>query len=265
MADGMPSLVSVAIIAKDEADRIESCLQRLAFADEVIVVVDERSKDDTLAIAKSCGCHAVSRPWSGFAKQKQSAVDLAKNDWVLILDADEQVPEQTAESIKRLLVAPDPDVAAYGILRKNFFHGRWIRRCGWWPDRVVRLVNRKKGRFSDHWVHEHWVAKGTVRNLDLVIEHQSFRNYADLIDKMQNYSTLAAMQMRTKGQYAHWWQPPSHGLWTFMRTYFLELGVLEGIDGLIISLLNAGGSFLKYAKLRELWQYSGSQHHEKIQ
>jgi glycosyltransferase involved in cell wall biosynthesis len=265
MADGTPSLVSVAIIARDEADRIETCLQRLTFADEVIVVVDERSGDDTLAIAQSCGCLAVSRPWSGFAKQKQSAVDLARNDWVLILDADEQVPEQTAESINRLLAAPDPDVAAYGILRKNFFHGRWIRRCGWWPDHVVRLVNRKKGRFSDHWVHEHWEANGPVKNLNLVIEHRSFRNYADLIDKMQNYSTLSAMQMRTKGQYSQWWKPPSHGLWTFMRTYFLELGVLEGLDGLIISLLNAGGSFLKYAKLRELWQYSDSQHHEKIQ
>ncbi|MCB2146932.1 MAG: glycosyltransferase family 2 protein [Deltaproteobacteria bacterium] len=265
MADVTPAPLSVAVIAGDEADRIEACLQSLAFADEVIVVVDARSRDETLEIARSYGCRTFSKEWLGFARQKQYAVDLARNDWVLILDADERVPEQTAESMTRLLSETGPGVAAYGILRKNFFHGRWIRRCGWWPDRVVRLVNRKKGRFSDHWVHEHWVVNGPVKNLDLVIEHQSFRNYADLIDKMQNYSTLAAMQMKAKGQYAQWWQPPSHGLWTFLRTYFLELGLLEGIDGLIISLLNAGGSFLKYAKLRELWQYGDSRNHEKIQ
>jgi glycosyltransferase involved in cell wall biosynthesis len=256
MVDGAPALLSVAIVAGNEADRIEACLQSLAFADEVIVVVDSRSKDETFDIARSHGCRTISKEWLGFAKQKQYAVDLAKNEWVLILDADERVPEQTAEAIKRLLDAPDPGVAAYGILRKNFFHGRWIRRCGWWPDRVVRLVNPKKGRFSDHWVHEHWQADGTVKDLSMVIEHRSFRNYADLIDKMQNYSTLSARQLKGEGKSARWWTPPLHGLWMFVRTYCLELGVMDGFDGLIISLLNAGGSFFKYAKLREICHYT---------
>ena len=258
MVDGATALLSVAIVAGNEADRIEACLQSLTFADEVIVVVDARSKDGTFDIARSYGCRTISKEWLGFAKQKQNAVDLAKNDWVLILDADERVPEQTAEGLKRLLTAPEPDVAAYGLLRKNFFHGRWIRRCGWWPDRVVRLVNPKKGRFSDHWVHEHWEANGTVKDLNMLIEHRSFRNYADLIDKMQNYSTLSAMQLKMEGKRCGWWTPSLHGFWTFLRTYLLELGIMEGFDGMVISLLNAGGSFMKYAKLWELWHHGNS-------
>jgi glycosyltransferase involved in cell wall biosynthesis len=253
MVDAMP--VSIAIIAKDEADRIGACLGTLSFADEIIVVVDDRSADDTLAIARSRGCRVFSRRWSGFAAQKQAAVDLAQNDWVLILDADEHVPEKTARAIVDLLCDPDPDVAAYSILRKNFFHGRWIRRCGWWPDRVVRLVNKTKGRFSDHCVHEHWMVDGPVTHLRATIDHHSFRNYSDLISKLQNYSTLAAQQLKKEGRRARWWTPPVHGLWTFIRTYLLTLGFMEGLDGLVISLLNAGGSFFKYAKLIELWRY----------
>jgi hypothetical protein len=120
---------------------------------------------------------------------------------------------------------------------------------------VVRLVDKKRGRFSDHQVHEHWVADGQVTQLDMVIEHHSFRNYADLIDKMQNYSTLSALQLRTEGARTGWWTPPLHGLWMFIRTYLLELGIVEGFDGLVIALLNAGGSFFKYAKARELWRH----------
>lgn len=246
----------MAVIAKDEADRIKACLESLVFADEVVVVVDARSRDDTLAIARSCGCRTISQKWMGYAAQKQFAVDACKNDWVLILDADERVPHQTAQSIQQLLATAEPDVTAYAMLRKNIFHGRWIRRCGWWPDRVVRLVDRNSGSFSDHLVHEQWVANGMIKQLDFELEHHSFRGYADLIEKMQNYSSLAAMQMSREGRQAQWWTPVSHGSWMFIRTYLLELGILEGFDGFMISLLNAGGSLLKYAKLREMEVYN---------
>lgn len=255
MAEGLATPVSVAIIARDEADRLPACLESLTFSDDVVVVVDQRSRDATLALARSYGCRTISKAWMGYAKQKQFAVDACKNDWVLILDADERVPHQTAESIDGLIVTAGPEVTGFAMLRKNIFHGRWIRHCGWWPDRVVRLVARKSGCFSSHLVHEKWVATGQIKNINLTLEHHSFRNYADLIDKMQNYSTLAAMQMQKEDRRAHWWTSVSHGTWMFMRTYLLELGILEGFDGFMISLLNAGGSFLKYAKLRELKVY----------
>ena len=247
--------VSVAIVAKNEEDRIGACLDTLGFADEVIVVVDTRSADDTLAIARKRGGRVFSRPWSGFADQKQAAVDLAKNDWVLILDADERVPQETAEKMVDLLRQPDPDVAAYGVLRRNFLHGRWIRGCGWWPDRVVRLVNKKKGHFSHHQVHEHWMANGPVSELNMMIDHHSFRSYADMIEKLQDYSALSAMQLKMEGRQVKPWTPVLHGFWTFIQSYLIRLGIIEGFDGLVISFLHAGGSFFKYAKLRELWHY----------
>lgn len=255
MASDRPAPLSIAIIARDEADRIEACLQGLAFADEVVVVVDAASHDDTLEIVRSHGHRAVSKAWQGYAKQKQTAVDLTVNEWVLILDADEQVPRETADRIVSLLSESPADAAAYSLLRKNHFHGRWFRRCGWWPDRVTRLVNKTRGRFSAHLVHEHWLADGPVIDLDAVIVHHSFRDYAGLIEKMQHYSTLAALQMRAEGRRVGWWTPPLHGLWTFFRNYLLELGVVEGLDGLVIALLNAGGSFFKYAKARELARF----------
>jgi (heptosyl)LPS beta-1,4-glucosyltransferase len=243
--------VSVAIVAKDEADRIAACIDSLRFADEVVVVVDDRSTDNTLEIAQSRGCRTISKAWMGYANQKQFAVDACQHDWVLIMDADERVPGQTAESITRLLSTSDALAPAYGFLRKNIFHGRWFKRCGWWPDRVVRLVNRKKGRFSKNIVHEQWLPDEPPIRLDGIIEHYSFRSYADLIQKMQVYSSLAATQMEKEGRHSTWWSPISHGAWTFIRSYLFELGMLEGFDGFVISMTNAGGSFMKYAKLRE--------------
>ncbi|MGM0426919.1 MAG: glycosyltransferase family 2 protein [Thermodesulfobacteriota bacterium] len=243
--------VSVAIIAKDEEKRLPHCLDSLSFADEVLVV-DSASGDRTVEIAKAFGARVLIEPWRGYAGQKQFAVNHCVHDWVLILDADEWISRETGNKVKSISDAPDPAIAAYSFLRKNFFHGRWIRHCGWWPDRVVRLVNRRVGQFNDPLVHEQWISNGKVKALELIIEHRSFRSYSDLIHKMDRYSTLAAQDMLKAGRGVKWFSPFSHGAWMFVRTYLLELGILEGFDGFMISVLNAGGSFLKYAKLREI-------------
>jgi len=243
--------LSVAIVAKDEAGRLARCLPSVSFADEILVV-DSGSKDDSVEVVRSFGCRFLQQSWLGYARQKQFAVDNCSNDWVLILDADEVVPRETAEKIVKITGFQVQEFAAYSFLRKNFFHKRWIRHCGWWPQRVVRLVDRRQGRFSDHLVHEKWISSGAVNKLDLPLEHYSFRNYSDLINKMEEYSTLAAKEMMQKGKRAGWWTPISHGLWMFIRTYFFKMGILEGFDGFFISLLNAEGSFMKYAKLREM-------------
>lgn len=246
--------LSVAIIAQDEEDRIDACVRSALFADEV-VVVDGGSRDATPDIAESLGCRVIRNPWPGYAAQKQFAVDQCANDWVLILDADERIPEATRTGIERLLSQTDDGASladGYALLRRNFLHGKWIRRCGWWPDRVLRLVNRQKGRFSNDRVHERWLCSGAVEPLELRIDHHSFRNYADLIDKMQRYSTLAAEEMAEKDRSASAWTAISHGAWSFFSVYLLRLGFLEGFDGLMISLLNAQGSFMKYAKRREV-------------
>lgn len=257
---------SVAIITFNEADRISHCLESLAFADE-IVVVDSNSRDNTIEIAKEFGCRTITQEWLGFSKQKQFAVDNCRNDWVLILDADEQIPKKTAEEIVKITSGPkdrpknksdnnsEDKHAGYNFFRKNFFHGRWIKHCGWWPNRVTRLVNKKKGKFDGRSVHEKWVCDGPVKKLDLFIEHYSFRNYGDMINKMQAYSTLAADEISCQEKIVGWWSPISHGIWMFIRTYILETGFMEGFDGFVISLLNAQGSFMKYAKAREIRMY----------
>ncbi len=250
-------LVSVAIITRDEEARLPQCLESLSFADE-IVVVDSGSHDRTVAIARAFGCRVLLEKWRGYARQKQFAVDSCSNDWVLILDADERVPGDTAGQIGEVLDDPEEEFSACSFLRKNYFHNRWIRHCGWWPDRVVRLVDRRKGHFSRELVHERWVSDGVVKKLDVAVEHYSFQTYSDLIRKMETYSTLAAREILERGSRAGWWSPITHGLWMFVRTYLFELGVLEGFDGFVIAVLNGGGSFLKYAKARELMNHSGS-------
>lgn len=242
--------LSVAIVSLNEEDRIGRCVESVSFADEILVL-DSGSRDRTVAVAESYGCKVLFHSWMGYARQKQHAVDQCRHDWVLILDSDERLSEEAARIMTEVLGEAEQPFAGYSFLRKNFFHGRWVRHCGWWPNRVLRLVDRRRGRFSDDLVHERWISEGPVAPLDAAIEHYSFRNYADLVVKMQDYSSLAAQEMRLKGRTAHWLSPLSHGWWMFVRTYFLEWGLLEGFDGFMISLLNAGGSFMKYAKLRE--------------
>jgi glycosyltransferase involved in cell wall biosynthesis len=242
--------ISVALIAQDEEDRLAECLRSITFADEV-VLVDSGSRDGTVELAKSHGCNVLEHPWMGFSRQKQFAVDHCRNDWVFILDADERIPSTTSDGILKIMTHQSDLPAAFSLLRRNWFHGRWIRHCGWWPDRIVRLVNRRHGRFSGDLVHEKWLPDGSVADLDYHFDHYSFRNYADLIQKMQNYSNLAARDMRLNGRSASWFSPISHGFWMFLKTYFFRLGVMDGFDGFVISLLNAGGSFMKYAKLME--------------
>jgi len=247
-------LLSAAVIALNEEERLPDCLRSLDFADE-IVLVDSGSRDNTIGIAESFGCRVISRNWPGYAAQKQYAVDQCRNDWVFILDADERVSPEAGQKIKKIIQDSQQQYAAFRLARKSFFHKRWIRHCGWWPDRVIRVVDRRKGEFSRHSVHERWISHGPVKDLDLNIEHYSFRNYAEMINKMQNYSDLAAADMFGEGKRAGWWTPVSHGFWMFLRTYFLELGIVEGFDGFFISLMNAGGSFMKYAKLRETLKF----------
>jgi glycosyltransferase involved in cell wall biosynthesis len=243
--------LSVAVIACDEEERLPACLESASFADE-IVVVDSGSRDRTLEVAKEAGARVFEEPWKGFSLQKQSAVDHCTHDWVLILDADERIPGETAAAIREVLASRQDGVTAFSFPRRNIFHDRWIRRCGWWPDRIVRLVDRREGAFDGRAVHERWLTRGREQPLDAALEHRSFRRYADLTVKMERYSDLAAASMHAEGRTAGPLTPPLHGLWMFFRTYVLELGVLEGFDGFVISLMNGGGSFFKYAKLREL-------------
>ncbi|MDA8432119.1 MAG: glycosyltransferase family 2 protein [Nitrospiraceae bacterium] len=240
--------LSVAIITKDEEENIPALLDSVSFADD-IVVVDSGSTDRTVEIAENFCCRVFSEEWRGYGPQKNSAVEKCRNEWVLLLDADERLPAETAKAIAEILKQPAAD--AYSFRRKNYLHGRWMRHSGYWPDRQVRLVRGKFGSFRGT-IHEQWATRGAVADLDAHIDHYAFSGYADMLKTLNEYSTVIAEELHSSGRRAGPLSPVSHGVGMFLTIYFLRLGFLDGLDGLATALTKAGGSFFKYAKLREI-------------
>ena len=159
---------------------------------EQIVVVDSGSTDATLSIARELGCEIYSEEWRGFGPQKQSAIDKCSESWILVLDADERVPSDTAAIIKKIVNDPQVKEVGFSFPRKNFFQGRWIKHAGWWPDRIVRLFRKEAGRMSAAIVHESVEVQGIIGALDAVIEHYTESRLGKIIQKIDKYSTLGA-------------------------------------------------------------------------
>ena len=243
--------LSVAIITKNEADNLPACLESLFFAEQ-IVVVDSHSTDSTVQIASDFGCEVFIEDWRGFGLQKQSAVDHCRHRWVLILDADERIPRETALKIRDIVLDPYAAFAGYSFPRKNFFQGRWIRHAGWWPDRVTRLFQKDLGRVTPAMVHESVEVNGTVVALDVPIEHLTESRLSRLLLKIESYSTLGAREAFARGRKTSIWSAAMRAFLTFFQDYFLRLGILDGHQGLTLAVTDAVNKFFKYAKLNEL-------------
>ncbi len=249
MAEKIP--LSVAIITKDEQANLYDCLQSVAFADQ-IVVVDSGSTDETVCIASDFGCEVCCEGWHGFGPQKQLAIDRCRNFWVLVLDADERIPEETASAIKKIVEKPDSEAAGYSFPRKNYFQGRWIRHAGWWPDRIVRLFRKDSGRMSRAAVHEGIEVGGIVKELDFPIVHLTESDLSKILIKIDRYSTLGAREAFAAGRTATVGSAFARACFTFVQDYFLRLGVLDGFQGLTLAMTDSVNKFFKYAKLSEL-------------
>jgi glycosyltransferase involved in cell wall biosynthesis len=241
--------LSVIVIAKDEESSIGRTLASVAFADE-IVVVDSGSSDRTVEIARERAAKVtVTMDWPGFGPQKNRALDLATGDWVLSLDADEWLSQESAAEIRRAIASAKPDVAAYRLPRRSSFCGRFLRHSGWWPDYVVRLFRRDRGRFSDDIVHERLIVAGSVATLSEPILHETFVDLEDLVDKMNRYSTASAAQLGREGKTAGLGEAVARALWAFFRTYVLRAGFLDGREGFMLAVATAEGTYYRYAKL----------------
>jgi glycosyltransferase involved in cell wall biosynthesis len=243
------ALLSVVLIAKNAASQIEPCLASAAFADE-IVLVDSGSTDATRDIAARHGARVVDKEWLGFGPQKQFAVEQARHDWVLCLDADERVSPELRASIERALAAPVAPV--YRMARCNRFLGRWLRHGEGYPDWSPRLFDRKSARWSDDAVHEkvlHGVTPGTLAG-DLL--HESAEDLARYLDKQNRYTTLAAEQLYERGRRAGAFSLIASPLVRFFKFYILRLGFLDGLAGLVHISIGCMNSYMKYAKLIEL-------------
>jgi glycosyltransferase involved in cell wall biosynthesis len=244
--------LSVIVIAKDEEASIARTLRSVAFADE-IVVVDSGSTDRTADIAREHGAKVtVTADWPGFGPQKNRALDLATGSWVLSLDADEWLTEESAAEIRNAIASDNPNVAAYRLPRRSSFCGRFLRHSGWWPDYVVRLFRRNGGRFSDDVVHERLIVDGALGTLAEPILHETFVDLEDLVDKMNHYSTASATQLQREGKTAGLTEAIARALWAFFRTYVLRAGFLDGREGFMLAFATAEGTYYRYAKLMRL-------------
>jgi glycosyltransferase involved in cell wall biosynthesis len=243
--------LSVAIITKNEEENIRSCLQSVTFAGQ-IVIVDSGSTDSTLEVAAQFGCEVYNEEWRGFGRQKQSAIEKCRHPWILVLDADERIPESTADIIKKIVTDPDTKEAGFSFPRKNYFQGRWIKHAGWWPDRIVRLFRKEAGRMTAAIVHESVEVHGMVGSLDAGIEHYTESRLSKIIQKIDRYSTLGAETAFKEGKKSSAGGAFLRALFTFVQDYFFRLGILDGMPGLTLAVTDSINKFFKYAKLSEL-------------
>ena len=240
--------LSVVVITKNEAAVIARCLESVAWADE-IVVLDGSSSDGTAEIARRSNAKVIiADDWPGFGAQKNRALALATGDWILSLDADEWVNAELRAEIERALAAPGRYVA-FEMPRRSSYCGRIMRHSGWWPDYVTRLFKRGAARFSDDRVHEKLLADGAVGALTAPLMHEAIRDLDQAIRKMNAYSSAGAAMLHERGGHASLAAAIGHGLWTFVRTYFLRLGFLDGRAGFMLAVSNAEGSYYRYLKL----------------
>lgn len=240
--------ISVVVITKNEEANIERCLRSVDWADEV-VVLDSGSTDRTVEISRELGARvSVTTDWPGFGPQKNRALELATGDWVLSLDADEWVTPDLRDEILNAISDPN-GATAFRVPRLSSFCGRFMRHSGWWPDYVTRLFRRGAARFSDDVVHERVIAEGKTGTLREPIMHETFVDLDELLQKMNNYSSLAAQEMWDGGRKAGFAGAVLRGLWAFIRTYFLRGGFLDGREGFMLAVATAEGTYYRYAKL----------------
>jgi glycosyltransferase involved in cell wall biosynthesis len=241
----MPRLTAT-IITHNEAREIARAISSLRCADEIIVV-DSGSTDATTSIARELGAKVVAHCWSGFAAQKNFATGLAGNDWILSLDADEELDVVAGESVLKWK-ASAPSFAGYRFARKAHYLGRWIRHSGWYPDYKLRLFDRRRGRWEGEYVHESVVVDGETTILPGEILHYTCDSLEEHRQRIEFYTDLAAAQFFAEGRRAGWLRRRIVPCWTFAQTYFLRAGFLDGRQGFWVAYMASRYVARKYAK-----------------
>lgn len=243
-------MLTAVVITRNEEANIERCLISLRFCDEILVL-DSNSSDKTGEIVKRYTPKFFQEPFRGYAAQKNRANALASGDWILSIDADEEVSEPLRDEIQRLL-ASDPKEVAFSIPRKTIHFDRWIRYGGWYPNRLVRLFKRGTGEWVGKELHERWEAGGAVGEIQSDLLHYSFSSLSDQVDRNNRYSSLGAIQLSERGVAFSTLKLVTKPLSKFLETYLWKRGFLDGYPGFIISVSAAYSVFLKWAKLWEL-------------
>ena len=253
--------LSVVIITHNEERNIERCLASLSGIADEVVVVDSGSTDGTESICRQHGAHFVRHDWEGFSNQKNFAETLATGDWVLSLDADEQVGEALSDSLKKLLTDGPHEGEVYSMNRLTNFCGSWIHHCGWYPDRKIRLFNRTKKQWTGT-IHEILADTAEPTETQLLVgdlHHYSYHTVEDHIRQADKFTTLTAQEAYDKGKKASVAAIVFRPRWKFFRDYIFKGGFLDGYAGYQVCKISAFATFLKYSKLRMLHKNNKNQ------
>jgi len=242
--------ISAVIATLNEEKNLKRCLESIDFVDEIIIV-DSGSSDKTVEIAKKFTKKIFLNDFKGFSQIKQYGIEKAKSDWVLIIDADEEV----SDNLKQKLLEIDKkgnNINGFYIKRETFFLGKKIKYCGWGKDYQLRFFKKNKGAFDGKIVHEALNVQGKIGYIDFPLYHYSYPDVKSYFDKMNRYTTLQAKQK--KGNFLLFKMIFSP-FFKFFKMYFLRLGFLDGIHGLILSLFSGFSEFVKYAKMIEIKKF----------
>ncbi|VBB47676.1 Glycosyltransferase, group 2 family protein [uncultured Desulfatiglans sp.] len=243
--------LSACVICYNEEENIGRCLESVSWVDE-LVVVDSLSRDDTVRIARSFTGKVYERPWEGYVRQKNFAVSEARQDWILSLDADEQVSKALREEILAVMARPEAK-NGYWMPRCSFYQGRWIRHSGFYPDHQTRLFRRGKGRFVGGRVHERLEIEGPVGRLTQDLLHYPYHGgLTGQIDTVNRFSSLLAADLHDRGKRYGGHLLLLRPVFKFLEVYVLKRGFLDGTAGLIIAATSAYALFARYVKLREM-------------
>lgn len=243
--------ISVTILTKNSEKYLREVLSALQLFQEVLIC-DTGSSDQTMEIARQFPNVVIhERPFIGFGPTHNVASSLAKNDWILSIDSDEVVTPELSQEIAALVLMRGN---IYSFPRHNEYRGKWIKWCGWHPDRQIRLYHRQETQFSNVQVHEA-VERNHLKEVFLSspLRHYSYDTVEDFLDKMQTYSSLFALQNQGK-KTSSLSKALAHGFFTFFKGYFLKRGFLGGREGFEISFYNANTAFYKYLKLADVNQ-----------
>lgn len=242
--------ISATIIAQNEAKNIARAIHSLACADE-IVVVDGGSTDETQEIARSCGARVMVHSWPGFVAQKNFAAQEARYDWILSLDADEELSADAQASVERWK-SSDPLAVGYQFARRARYLGRWILHSGWYPDYKLRLFDRRKGQWQGAYLHESVVVNGPIENLPGEILHYTCDSLEEHRKRIEYYTDLAAREMLDRQERLGLLRRLLAPSWIFFYTYFFRLGILDGAQGFLIARMAARYVRRKYSKWERL-------------
>jgi glycosyltransferase involved in cell wall biosynthesis len=240
--------ITATIIALNEERNIARAIESLRCSDEILLI-DSGSVDRTVELAENLGVRVIEAGWRGFAGQKNWAAEQASNDWILSLDADEALSEALEAEIWNLKKA-GPQFDAYTVPRLARYLGKWILHSGWYPDRKVRLYNRQKASWVGDFVHESVRVHGRVGHLESNLLHFTCDSLSEHIKTLDRYTTLAAQEIAARKMKVPLLRLIVDPVWTFTKTYFLQRGFLDGLEGLTIAYMAAFYTFLKYSKAR---------------